>query len=91
MKTYPLFTGMTRPAMFLGVPLQFFILSLFPCICIFIVSEQFLMTLAAFALLYTVGFLAALKDERFLEIGLGLLHVRCPNKTFWSCNSYDAA
>jgi type IV secretory pathway VirB3-like protein len=89
LRTYPLFTGMTRPAMLMGVPLDFLVMALFPCIAFYIATATFFSTTFVFLALYAVGWLAARHDERFVCILRGKLSIHCPNKTYWNCHSYE--
>lgn len=90
----PLFRGMTRPPMAMGVPMEFFGLNFM----LFGVGMIMFLTLSAKVLflvcvtlpLHAAGYVATEKDShwmRILQTKLG----RCApirNRRYWKCNSY---
>lgn len=86
---HTLFTGLTRPAMYMGVTLQFFVLSFFPSLISYILLGSLLHSALFFAVLYVFGAIACKIDERIFEIIIGRLQIRCMNRHYWGCNSYD--
>ncbi len=86
----PLFVGLTRPPMFLGVSFMFVLLNGFGCMLYFINSSD----IRAFLLLpffHMIGYVICFKEPLFLE--LYLIRAQkctvCKNKMFHGANSYD--
>lgn len=86
---YPLFVALTRAPMIMGVTLTFFVLSLVPCMILFLITKNIIVAGGIFLLLYVVGVVFCHHDEHFFEILLGKLELSCPNRKLWGCNSYD--
>jgi len=85
----PLFLGLARPVMFLGVPRPYFLA------CITVVTMLFLhtslLTYLFFLPLHVFGYLASLSDPRRLEVWLACFAKtrRTPNRDFWGADSYQ--
>lgn len=86
---YPLFVGITRPAMILGVTQSFFAINFIPCIILFFLTKKILILLAMFFLFHITGAALCKKDNRFFEILIGKFQLVCPNKKYWGYHSYD--
>lgn len=85
----PLFVGLTRPSMFLGVSLPFFASNMMISLMAFIQISDLRILLMAFAL-HIVGYILCYKEPRFVEIYLmkyGNFN-KCPNKSHYGANSY---
>jgi type IV secretion system protein VirB3 len=86
-----LFTALARPQMFAGVTYSYFVVNGI------MTTELFLLfrsgwVLAAALILHLVGYLACLREPRFLDLWL-VKASRCPrvpNHRVWRCNSYRA-
>lgn len=85
----PLFVGLTRPAMILGVSIKYFMLNLIISMLLFIQSNS-LMNLVVAALLHLVGYVICFKEPRFIELFLNKTSKcgKCPNRLFYGANSY---
>ncbi|MDD9900377.1 MAG: VirB3 family type IV secretion system protein [Alphaproteobacteria bacterium] len=91
----PLFTGMTRPPMALGVPMEFFGLNFI----LFGIGMIFFLSLTAKALffscvilpLHAAGYVATEKDPHWMRIFLTKMGRCAPirNRKFWESNSYQ--
>ncbi|MFO1464341.1 MAG: VirB3 family type IV secretion system protein [bacterium] len=88
--TDPLFLGLTRPTMYMGVTQSFFVINGIVNILLFLAINSFLPLLVLFPLLHGIGYLACLYDPRIFDICfLYAKHcMRCRNKGFWGGNSY---
>jgi len=83
------FGALTRPQMFGGVTYSYFVLNAVITVEVFLISRSFWALLIA-PPLHLVGYLACLREPRFLDIWLTKVS-RCPpvkNARFWRCNSY---
>jgi len=87
----PVFLGMTRPAMLLGVPYESAIFNFLLTTIAFVLTGNLLMFLMALPI-HGVAYLLALKDPRIFGLLLARARSRkpCPNRTFWGAASYSA-
>lgn len=90
----PLFTGMTRPPLAMGVPMEWFGLNFMlfgiGMILFTALSSKILYLLFVILPLHAVARIATEKDPHWMRVHLTRLH-KCPpvqNKRFWKCNSY---
>jgi type IV secretion system protein VirB3 len=90
LQTDPLFVGLTRPTLFLGVSLYFCLLNGLTCMMYFIMSSN----LQAFLILpfvHLIGYICCFNEPLFIE--LFLLRAQkcshCKNKLYHGANSYD--
>lgn len=87
----PLFVGLTRPTMFLGVSFLFVVVNAFSCILYFINTSDFLGLFVALPGFHMVGYIICFKEPLFIE--LFIIHSskcrKCKNKSFHGANSYD--
>lgn len=92
----PLFIGMTRPPMAMGVPMEFFGINFM----VFGVGMILFMSLTAKILffvlvclpLHAIGYLATEKDPHWMNIMI-TKGTKCPpikNRNYWKTNSYKA-
>lgn len=80
---------LTRPQMFAGVTYNFFIINAVVTTECFLVSRSF-WALAVALMLHGVGYLAALREPRIVDLWLTRVS-RCPRVPGWQrwrCNSY---
>lgn len=84
------FVALTRPQMFAGVTYSFFIVNGI------VTTEAFLLFKSVWVLVlalvvHLAGYLACLKEPRFLELWLVRTSrcARIPNYAHWRCNSYQ--
>lgn len=89
--TDPIFLGLTRPAMFMGVTQSFFVINGMVNLVFFLGANSFVPLFVFFPLLHGIGYLACLKDPRTFDIWFvyGKNCTKCKNKGFWKANSYD--
>ncbi len=84
-----IFSALTRPQMFAGVPYSLLVLTLVFTTEIFLINKSFWAILAAL-MIHTIGYLICLREPRFLD--LWTLRASCcprvPNRNRWRCNSY---
>ena len=87
----PLFTGLTRPQMLLGVTYGFLVANAI------ITTELFLIFRSAWVILIALlvhggGWLACLRDPHIFDLWLTRARrtPRVPNHRLWRCNSYSA-
>lgn len=84
-----LFVGLTRPQMFAGVTYSYFIVNAIVTTEGFLLFKSLWILILA-AILHLVGYVACLKEPRFLDLWL-VKASRCPrirNHRYWRCNSY---
>lgn len=90
----PLFQGLTRPAMIMGVSYLYFVLNACCCLLVFIQTTDMLVLFLIAPVIHGVGYLICLKEPRTIE----LVMVKCStcmrvnplNRRFYgNNNSYD--
>lgn len=88
---YPVHRALTRPQMFAGVTLNYFVINL-------IVTGEAFLILKSFWILFIpivmhlIGYFACLREPRFFDMWLTKVS-KCPrvrNYRRWGCNSYAA-
>ena len=85
----PLFVGLTRPPMMLGVTMDYLGISIMISLCGFILFSSPLYLLLLLPL-YVVGVIACAIDNNIFRIlfkNIECLNV--PNKRIWGCQSYE--
>ncbi|GGE00858.1 type VI secretion protein [Tsuneonella deserti] len=89
---HPVHRALTRPQMFAGVTLNYFII-----VWLFVSSELFLMTKSFWIVpvpivLHAIGYFACLREPRIFDLWLTKVSKcpRVPNWKRWNCNSYAA-
>ena len=87
----PVFLGLTRPAMIMGVTQSFFVINGMVNLVIFLAVNSFLPVFILFPLLHGIGYLACLRDPRTFDLWMVYAKscTKCKNKGFWGSNSYD--
>lgn len=91
LKTDPLFLGLTRPAMILGVSFMFFVINSLFGVMYFILTSDFKIVIIT-VVIHVFGMLLAKKEPLAIEILLTKIQKfnKCPNKMYHgSRNSYD--
>jgi type IV secretion system protein VirB3 len=89
---HPVHRALTRPQMFAGVTLNYFII-----VWLFVSSELFLITKSLWIIpvpivLHAIGYFACLREPRVFDLWLTKVS-KCPrvrNWKRWNCNSYAA-
>jgi type IV secretion system protein VirB3 len=91
----PLFTGMTRPPLTMGVPMEFFGLGFMlfgiGMIMFASITGKVLFFVLAVLPLHAIGYVATERDPQWMRVWLVKL-AKCPpirNRRFWLCNSYQ--
>lgn len=64
----PLFQGLTRPAMILGVSYMFFVLNAVFTLIVFINTSSFMMLFLVAPIIHAVGYLICLREPRAIEL-----------------------
>lgn len=88
----PLFQGLARPPMVMGVSYMYFVVNSLICLLTFIWTSNFLVLFLAAPLIHGIGFLLCMNEPRAVELfvlkmGKGM---RCLNRGFHHrTNSYD--
>lgn len=85
----PLFVGMTRPTMMMGVTYSYFVINMTATSIIFLATSSLLALLISLPV-HGLGMLACAKDPRFFDLIFQWLK-SCPpvqNRRFWHANSY---
>lgn len=86
----PLFVGLTRPTLVLGVSTSFAMLNMMIFVVIFIQTSSFKILPLAFAI-HMVGYILCFKEPRFMELYLNYSNKckKCTNKSYYGANSYS--
>ena len=87
----PLFTALTRPQMFAGVTLNYFIINIGVTTEVFLITGSWL-ALLVFAVMHGIGYFACLREPRIFDLWITKVS-KCPrvkNYKRWGCNSYAA-
>ena len=89
-KLDPLFVGLTRPTLFLGVNQKFVMLNGFASISYFIQTSDVMVIIIA-TLIHMVGYILSFKEPLFIELFMVRQQKcsKCPNKMYHGANSYD--
>ena len=88
----PLFQGLTRPTMILGVSYMYFVINAVVCMITFINTQDFKILLLLAPTIHLIGFLICLKEPRAIELLVIKLSkgYKCVNRGFHGfTNSYD--
>lgn len=88
----PLFQGLARPTMFLGVSYMFFVINAMISMVAFINTSNFAVILIVAPTLHLIGYLICLKEPRAIEMLVVKMKYgfKCVNRAFHSyTNSYD--
>ena len=83
------FTGLTRPAMVMGVTLDYMSLCFIFVLCAFILFNSFFY-LALYLPLHVFGWIGCKIDHNIFRILIKKLEfVNTPNSKIWGCRSYE--
>jgi type IV secretion system protein VirB3 len=88
----PLFQGLTRPTMILGVSYMFFVINAVICLISFVNTQSFTILFIVAPSLHTVGYLICLKEPRAIEMFIVKVKkgFKCLNRVYHgNTNSYD--
>ena len=85
----PLFTGLTRPPLLAGVPLDYMSICAMVVICIFILGNSFFYLITYFPL-HILGWIACKYDPNIFSIVFKKIECTVtPNKKIWETQAYD--
>ena len=85
----PIFTGLTRPAMVMGVTLEYMSICAMAALCLFILADSPLY-LASYLPLHIFGWLLCKMDPNIFRILMKRADCSySPNKKIWGCASYE--
>lgn len=85
----PIFTGLTRPPMMLGITLDYLGVSCLFSLCLFVMAGN-PFYLLSYLPLHVFGYLACKSDPNIF--GILMKRVEClymPNRSIWGCQSYE--
>lgn len=88
----PLFQGLTRPTMILGVSYMFFVANATVCLIFFINMQSFVVLVVVAPTVHLLCYLICLKEPRAMEMFLVKMKkgYKCVNKGYHGyTNSYD--
>ena len=88
----PLFQGLTRPTMILGVSYMYFVINAAISMIVFINMQSFKTLLIVSPTVHLIGYLICLKEPRAIELFILKVNkgYRCVNRGFHGyTNSYD--
>ena len=88
---HPVHRALTRPQMFAGVTLNYFVINGVVTTEVFLITGSFWALLAALVM-HGVGYFACLREPRIFDLWITRVS-KCPrvrNYKRWGCNSYAA-
>ncbi len=90
MNNDPLFIGLTRPPLIMGVSIKFAVLNMLLCGIGYIYSNSIKVVFVG-VVIHLIGFLVCMKEPRFIELYINKFSKcnKCPNKSYYGANSYD--
>jgi len=86
---YPIYRSLTRPQMFAGVTMNFFIINMTVSTIAFLVLDSFWFLIVP-AIMHVIGYFACLREPRIFDLWITKVSKcpRIPNHRRWGCNSY---
>ena len=86
---HPVHRTLTRPQMFMGVTMNFFIINMMVTTISFLVLNSFWIIPVPF-IMHGIGYLASLREPRIFDLWITKVSKcpRIPNYKRWGCNSY---
>ena len=88
----PLFQGLTRPTMIMGVSYMYFVINAILCMITFINTSDFKVLLMLAPTIHLIGFIICLKEPRAIELFILKMAkgYKCVNRGYHGfTNSYD--
>jgi len=86
----PVFLGLTRPPMLLGVTVEYLSICFMVTISAFVLTDSF-RYLIIYLPLHIIGWLACRVDHHIFRLLFKCWECQSiPNKSLWGCQSYDA-
>jgi type IV secretion system protein VirB3 len=85
----PIYRSLTRPQMFAGVTMNYFIINMTVSTIAFLVLDSFWFIIVP-VLMHVVGYFACLREPRVFDLWITKVSKcpRVPNFRRWGCNSY---
>ena len=86
---HPIYRSLTRPQMFAGVTMNFFIINMTVSTIAFLVLDSFWF-IPVPLIMHAVGYFACLREPRVFDLWITKVSKcpRVPNYRRWGCNSY---
>ncbi|MEM6907938.1 MAG: VirB3 family type IV secretion system protein [Pseudomonadota bacterium] len=86
---HPVHRALTRPQMFAGVTMNFFIINLMVTTIAFLIFKSLWFVLVP-AVVHLIGYFASLREPRIFDLWITKVSKcpRIPNFKRWGCNSY---
>lgn len=94
----PVHRALTRPQMFAGVTMNFFIINMMVTTIAFLILKNILITNGVFlvvfllvpVVMHVIGYFASLREPRIFDLWITKVSKcpRVPNFKRWGCNSY---
>ncbi len=88
----PLFQGLARPPMVMGVSYMYFVLNGLTCLITFINTNNFIALFVLAPIVHLIGYLLCMKEPLAIELIMlrGSKGMSCRNRAFYGyTNSYD--
>lgn len=88
---HPVHRALTRPQMFGGVTLNFFVINAAVTTEVFLITKSF-WALPVALVVHAIGYMACLREPRAFDLWITKVSrcPRVPNWRHWGCNSYAA-
>lgn len=86
---HPVHRTLTRPQMFMGVTMNFFIINMMVTTISFLILNSFWIVPIPFVM-HLIGYFASLREPRIFDLWITKVSKcpRIPNHSRWGCNSY---
>ena len=86
---HPVHRSLTRPQMFMGVTMNFFIINLTVTTIVFLILNSLWIVVVP-AVMHVIGYFASLREPRIFDLWITKVSKcpRVPNFKRWGCNSY---
>ncbi|NVE94925.1 type IV secretion system protein VirB3 [Altererythrobacter lutimaris] len=86
---HPVHRALTRPQMFAGVTMNFFIINLMVTTIAFLMIKSFWI-IPVPIITHIIGYFVSLREPRILDLWITKVSMcpRVPNYQHWGCNSY---
>ncbi len=86
---HPVHRTLTRPQMFMGVTMNFFIINMMVTTISFLILNSFWIVPIPF-IMHLIGYFASLREPRIFDLYITKVSKcpRIPNYSRWGCNSY---
>lgn len=86
---HPIYRSLTRPQMFAGVTMNFFIINMTVSTIAFLVLDSFWF-IPVPIIMHVIGYFACLREPRVFDLWITKVSKcpRIPNFRRWGCNSY---